>query len=332
LCFGLDAHEQARSGFRCEYSVDQVEYSRNLLFGSGAQLDRVFNTLVDRTRSRLDVPTLRTLFGAKQRPRRGGSADLSPRLAVVIETPRWDLTWFKVHFGQLSLKAYTKGEHVLRVEATVHNTKQLGCGRTIERFPQIVTQLAGMTERFCTTLDCVTTGFLPDGLLDQLALPSHIGQTRIGGIDLNKPRIRAALAAVLALGAAPDGFTVADLAAKVQARAASAATPSARPPTTYASSAARTCWSSPAGHAATRSRRRPPAPSPRCWPSATRSSAPSWPASAAPGWAANPPAGLSSTATTRPCASACRPCSPTSASPPAPRQRQHFVDPDSSSA
>jgi len=57
------------------------------------------------------------------------------------------------------------------VEATVHNTRQLGCGRTIERFPQIATRLAGMTDRFCTTLDCVTTGFLPDGTLDQLPLP-----------------------------------------------------------------------------------------------------------------------------------------------------------------
>jgi hypothetical protein len=115
------------------------------------------------------------------------------------------------------LKAYTKGEHVLRVEATVHNTKQLGCGRTIQRFPQIVTRLAGMTERFCTTLDCVDTGDLPDGTLDRLPLPARIGHTRIGGIDLNKPRIRAALAAVLALAAAPDGITVKDLAAKVQA-------------------------------------------------------------------------------------------------------------------
>jgi hypothetical protein len=180
-------------------------------------MDRVFNTLVDRTRCRLDVPMLRTLFGAKKRPSSKATPDLSPRLAVVIETPRWDLTWFKVHFGLLSLKAYTKGEHVLRVEATVHNTRQLGCGRTIERFPQIVTRLAGMTERFCTTLDCVTTCFVADGTLDQLPLPSRIGHTRVGGIDLNKPRMRAALAAVLALAAAPSGFTVADLTAKVQA-------------------------------------------------------------------------------------------------------------------
>jgi hypothetical protein len=217
LCFGLDLDAQARSGFGYAYSVYQVEYSRNLLFRSGGQMDRVFNPLVDRTRSRLDVPMLRTLFGAKQRPRHHGNADPSPRLAVVIETPRWDLTWFKVHFGRLSLKAYTKGEHVLRVEATVHNTRQLGCGRALGKFPQIVTRLAGMTERFCTTLDCVTTSYLPDGTLDALPLPTRIGRTRIGGIDLNKPRIRAALAAVLALSAAPGGFTVADLAAKVQA-------------------------------------------------------------------------------------------------------------------
>ena len=74
-----------------------------------------------------------------------------------------------------------------------------------------------MTERFCTTLDCVHIGFLADSILDQLPLPSRLGRTRVGGIDLNKPRIRATLTAVLALSAAPGGFTVADLAAKVQA-------------------------------------------------------------------------------------------------------------------
>ena len=133
----------------------------------------------------------------------------------MIETPRWDLTLFKVHFGLLTLKGYTKGERLLRFEAVTHNTKQLGRGRTLDKFPTIVTRLAAMTERFCTTLDCVDIGFLPDATLDELPAPSQIGATRVGGVDLNKPRIRTALAAVLALAAAPDGFTVADLAAKV---------------------------------------------------------------------------------------------------------------------
>ena len=74
----------------------------------------------------------------------------------------------------------------------------------------------GFQERFATTLDCADIGFLPDGVLDQLPLPSQIGATRTGGIDLNKPRIRAALSAALALAAAPLGFSTAEFTAKVQ--------------------------------------------------------------------------------------------------------------------
>ena len=70
----------AGSGFRYDYSIYQVEYSRNLIFASGAVMDRVFNTVVDRTRSRLDIPTLRTLFGSEAAPaRKPGRASLKPQ-------------------------------------------------------------------------------------------------------------------------------------------------------------------------------------------------------------------------------------------------------------
>ncbi len=216
LCFGLDLDEQQRSGFGYAYSVYQAEYSRNLVFRSGGKMEQVFDRVVDRTRARLDVATLRTLFGAKNRPHSNRAAG-PPALAVVIEKPRYGLTLFKVHFGLLTLKAYTKGEHVLRFEAIVHNTHELGCGRILARFPEIITRLADMVERFGTALDCVDVAFLPDRTLDRLPLSSQIGRTRVGGVDLNKPRIRAALAAVLALSARPAGFTVADLTRKVHA-------------------------------------------------------------------------------------------------------------------
>ena len=215
LCFGLDLADQQASGFRYACSVCQAEYSRNLIFASGARMDRVFGTAADRTRARLDVPALRTLFGVKKRP--AGTAGPSPKLAVVIDRPAYDLTLFKVCFGLLTLKGYPKGERVLRFEAIVHNTKTLKTGRALEKFPDIVARLAGMTARFCTMLDCVDTGFIPGGTLDELPLPSQIGAVRTGGIDLNKPRSRAALAAALALAIAPGGFTVAEFAAKVRA-------------------------------------------------------------------------------------------------------------------
>ena len=179
-------------------------------------MDRVFNAMLDRTRSRLDIPALRTLFGARRRPGKYGTAP-SPRVGVALERPGWDLTVFKVCFGLLTLKGYTKGARVLRFEAINCNTRQLGCRRALDRFPQIVARLAGMCQRFCTALDCVDTGFIPDGTLDQLPLPAQLGASRVGGIDVDKPRIGAALAAVLALAPSPDGFTVADMTARVHA-------------------------------------------------------------------------------------------------------------------
>jgi hypothetical protein len=97
----------------------------------------------------------------------------------------------------------------------VHNTKELRCRRGLDNFPEIITRLAGMAERFATTLDCAGISFIADGTLGQLPQPSQLGATRACGIDLNKPRIRAALSAALALTAAPHGFTVAEHAAKV---------------------------------------------------------------------------------------------------------------------
>ncbi len=210
-----DLDEQRRSGFGYGFAVDQLEYSRNLIFADGATMQHVFDTVVDRTRSRLDVPKVRTIFGTAQRPRR--TRRNSSTIEAAIETPTFDLTVFKLHFGRLTGKAYTKGERVLRFEAIAHNTAELRCGRMIEKFPEIVSRLAGVVERFATALDCVDTGFLSDGVLDELPTASTLGATRIGGVDLNKPRMHNALRAALALAPAPNGFTVAEFTAKVHA-------------------------------------------------------------------------------------------------------------------
>ena len=56
-----------------------------------------------------------------------------------------------------------------------------------------------------TTLDCVDSAFISDETLD-----------RVGGVDLNNPRMRSALNAVLALAPSPMGFGVAQFRARVQ--------------------------------------------------------------------------------------------------------------------
>src|ERR1700686_1431865 len=54
-------------------------------------------------------------------------------------------------------------------------------------------------------------------MLDRLALASRGGKSIVGGIDLNKPRLRHVAKAVIALSASADGFTAAELAAQVRA-------------------------------------------------------------------------------------------------------------------
>jgi hypothetical protein len=91
LCFGLDLAEQGMSGFRYDYSVYQAEYSRNLLFRSGPRMEDLFERVIDRTRSRLDIPAVRKIFGLYSRPHRTRKAG-PPAQDIVLETPRYGLT------------------------------------------------------------------------------------------------------------------------------------------------------------------------------------------------------------------------------------------------
>jgi hypothetical protein len=51
---------------------------------------------------------------------------------------------------------------------------------------------------------CIDRSFIGGETLDTLPLPSQVGRT--GGIDLNKPHMRWAAEAVLALATAPHGW------------------------------------------------------------------------------------------------------------------------------
>jgi hypothetical protein len=217
LCFALDLEEQKRSAFHYQYSVFQVEYSRNLLFQSGRQMDQIFQGLIDRTRAPLDLDRVKTIFGDKKRPHYDKRKKNPTRWGVVVETPTYDLTVFKVHHGKMTLKIYTKGERVLRIEVIVHNTRAYRWGRSLPCFPEIVLRLRSILERFLNAVGCMDACFVSDDTLENLPQPAQVGQTRVGGIDLNQPRMRRVAAAVLALSTSPVGFTASDLAQKVRA-------------------------------------------------------------------------------------------------------------------
>ena len=217
LCLALDVAEQKKTHWQYAYSIYQIEYSRNLLFRSGRDLDTVFQGLIDRTRAQLDLKTVLTIFGYKHRPNTRERTGREPRLQVVTERPTYDLTVFKIHCGSLTLKMYTKGARVLRIEVIAHNLRdQQQWHRSLPALPEIAGHLRDILERFLSAVRCVDAATLDDGTLEALPLPSQVGRSRVAGIDVNRPRMVAVLQAVVALSTLPSGLSSQELAAKVR--------------------------------------------------------------------------------------------------------------------
>jgi hypothetical protein len=219
LCFALTREEQQRSGFQYQYSVFQLELSRNLLFARGGTMDEVYQKLIDRTRQPLELEQLKTIFGFRHRPRQKLKwGRRGPEVAKEVQAHGYDLTVFKVRWGNLTLKIYDKGGRVLRVEVVVHNAKELRCGKVLQKLPVLLERMSGMLVRFLNTVQVAHVSFLDQGAFERWAEPSTRGTRRLAGIDLNKARNRHVVDAVVGLATQPAGFSLAELAEAVRAR------------------------------------------------------------------------------------------------------------------
>ena len=214
VCFALDFDQQRLPSPIFQLS-DRIQPELGLEVGGC--MDQVFQALIDRSRAPLDLKTIKTIVGYKRRPQYRVRNKPSAEWEVAVERPTHDLTIFKLHCGKLTLKIYTKGERVLRFEAVAHNTRQLNCGRSLDKFPEVVSRLKSLLETVCRCLSCIDQCFIADEMLEQLPTASRVGKTVVGGIDLNKARMRQVVEALIALSPSPNGFTASDVAVRVRA-------------------------------------------------------------------------------------------------------------------
>ena len=221
LCFALTQEEQKRIAFAYQYSVFQLELSRNLLFLRGTTMDEMYQKLIDRTRAPLDLKQVKTIFGFSHRPHKiAKRGRQSAQVVKAVEAPSYDLTVFKVKWGNLTLKIYDKGGRVLRIEVVAHNVKDLRTGKILDKLPELLKRMREMLVRFLGTVQAAHLAFLDEGAFERWSKPTQRGTRRLAGIDLNKARNRHVMDAVVALSTRPSGFTLAQVAQAVQQRAA----------------------------------------------------------------------------------------------------------------
>jgi hypothetical protein len=196
-----------------------LELSRNLLFRRGTTMDEVYQKLIDRTRVSLDIKQLKTIFGRSHRPcHRAMRGREPPQVLKAVQAQSYDLTVFKVKWGNLTLKIYDKGGRVLRIEVVVHNAKDLRCGKVLDKLPVLLQRMSGMLVRFLNVVQAAHLSFLDEGAYERWSQPTLRGPRRLAGIDLDKARNRHVLDAVVGLSTQPDGFTLSQLAETVRKR------------------------------------------------------------------------------------------------------------------
>ena len=225
LGFALPDEDRKRSHFQYQYSVFQLELSRNLLFWRGTTMNEVYQRLIDRTREPLALSNVKTIFGFSYRPhqivKRGRERT---EVSKAVQAKSYDLTVFKIKWGNLTLKIYDKGGRVLRIEVVVHNAKELRCGKMLDKLPTLLARMQDMLVRFLDTIQAAHISFLDVGTFEGLTEPTTRGTRRLAGIDLNKARNRHVADAVIELSTRPDGFTLAQFAETVRQRSGQDAT------------------------------------------------------------------------------------------------------------
>jgi hypothetical protein len=182
-------------------------------------MDEVYQKLIDRTRAPLDLKQVKTIFGFSHRPHHTAKRGRErTEVFKAVQAASYDLTVFKIKWGNLTLKIYDKGGRVLRIEVVVHNAKELRSGKMLEKLPALLERMRDMLVRFLGTVQAAHVSFLDEGAFEGLSEPTTRGTRRLAGIDLNKARNRHVVDAVVALSTRPNGFTVAQLAEAVRQR------------------------------------------------------------------------------------------------------------------
>src|SRR5260370_2750305 len=124
-------------------------------------MDEVYQKLIDRRRQTLGIKQLKTIFGFRHGPRqklkRGRTG---PEVVKEVQAHGYDLTVFKVKWGNLTLKIYDKGGRGLRVEVVVHNAKELRCGKVLQKLPAFLERMSRILVMILNTVQETNVSFL----------------------------------------------------------------------------------------------------------------------------------------------------------------------------
>jgi hypothetical protein len=187
------------------YSIQQVEYCRNLIFRRNAPIHKLFERSCDIGLLRMLPDKITNIFGFRINKKLRG------KLQSVLEKMEHGHHVFRACGKNAVLRMYEKFTTFLRLEALSNNLKDFGLKKSLDNLEAVRKKLAAVTDRFAAFEAEALNVHVDFPLFQRMALPITSGRTRVPGIKVHDTRMIRLMEVLLHSGTKIGGWRTAQI-------------------------------------------------------------------------------------------------------------------------
>jgi hypothetical protein len=187
------------------YSLQQVEYCRNLIFRRNFPIHKLFERSCDLGLLRLSADRISQVFGWRLHKRLPG------KLSSVLERTDHGHHVLRAYAKNAVMRMYEKFSTFLRLEALSNNLKDFGLNKGLDNLDKVRRTLGAVTDRFAQFEAQALDVHVDFPLFQRLALPIPRRRGKIPGIKLHDTRMLRLMEVLLHAGTKVLGWRTAEI-------------------------------------------------------------------------------------------------------------------------
>jgi hypothetical protein len=187
------------------YSIQQIEYCRNLIFRRNFPIHKLFERSCDIGLLRMLPDKITQIFGFRIHKKLRG------KLQSVLEKVEHGHHVFRACGKNAVLRMYEKFTTFLRLETLSNNLKDFGLKKSLGNLEAVRQKLAAVTDRFAAFEAEALNVHVDFPLFQRLALPIMLGRTRVPGIKIHDTRMIRLMEVLLHSGTKIGGWRTAPI-------------------------------------------------------------------------------------------------------------------------
>ena len=187
------------------YSIQQVEYCRNLIFRRNFPIHKLFERSCDLGLLRLTPDKITQVFGFRLHKRLRG------KLQTVLDKVEHGHHVFRACGKNAVLRMYEKFTTFLRLEVLSNNLRDFGLRKSLDELASVRQTLATVTDRFAAFEAEALNVQVDFPLFERLARPIVCGRSKVAGIKIHDTRMIRLMEVLLHSGTKIGGWRSAEI-------------------------------------------------------------------------------------------------------------------------